>query len=132
GVPEDVDAEVGDEVTGARLLGIEEGHGVARARPTLQPQEVRHGFLPIRTGLVRFVFCTDCVKIYEVRLSINLNVRRNRGRGVTKDVSRLEERPASPADRPRRRSALRQDGDAEVPPSQPPQPAGLRAAGVAL
>ncbi len=36
GVPQDVDSEVGDQVTRARFFGVQERHGVARTGPTLQ------------------------------------------------------------------------------------------------
>jgi len=38
GVPEQVEAEVGDQVDDVGLFGVEERHGVAAAGAALQPQ----------------------------------------------------------------------------------------------
>ena len=37
-MPEHVDAEIGHEVTGAGLVGVQERHGVAGARTALKPK----------------------------------------------------------------------------------------------
>jgi hypothetical protein len=37
-VPEELEAEVDDQVDDIRFLGVEEGHGVAGARAALQPE----------------------------------------------------------------------------------------------
>lgn len=49
-LPQNVDPEVGDEIAGARLLCVEERHGVAGTGPALEPQEIRHRFLRMLSG----------------------------------------------------------------------------------
>ena len=46
GVPQDIDAEVGDEIARARLLGIQERHRIAGACPALEPQKIGHSSSP--------------------------------------------------------------------------------------
>ena len=46
GMPEHVDAEIRDEVTGTRLLGVQKRHRVAAAGPALQPEKCCHGRTP--------------------------------------------------------------------------------------
>ena len=47
GMPQHVDPEIGDEIAGARFLGIEERHGVAGTGSALEPQEIGHRFLRV-------------------------------------------------------------------------------------
>ena len=48
GMPEHVDAEIGDEIAGAGFLGVQERHGVAGTRSALEPKQIGHSFLPVR------------------------------------------------------------------------------------
>ncbi|MFC6926027.1 hypothetical protein ACFQFS_03905 [Novosphingobium lubricantis] len=41
-MPKDIDAKIRHQIACAGLLGIKEGHGVARARTALKPQQIRH------------------------------------------------------------------------------------------